>query len=183
MHADGYAGFNGLFGERSRGADGRSPDRERKKADEVACVAHVRRKFVDVHNAQGGAVAEEAIKRIAALYAIEKQARGLPPAERAALRRERAKPLFNDLEQWLDAQLSKISGKTPLAQAIRYALNRLPKARPYLDNGRLELDNNTAERAMASCGAWPKELALRRVPRRRQSHGHRLHPDRDGKAQ
>ena len=134
VHADGYAGFNGLFGP--------------GKADEMACVAHVRRKFVDVYKAQGGAIAEEAIKRIAALYGVEKQARGNSPEQRVVLRQEQAKPLFDDLEQWLGAQLSKISGKTPLAQAIRYALNRLPKARAYLENGILELDNNTVERAM-----------------------------------
>ena len=64
------------------------------------------------------------------------------------MRRELAEPLFDDLEQWLVVQLPKISGKTPLAQAIRYALNRLPKARPYLENGILELDNNSVERAM-----------------------------------
>ena len=134
MHADGYAGFNGLFGH--------------GKADEMACMAHVRRKFVDVYKAQGGAIAEEAIKRIAALYSVEKQARGNAPEERATLRHEQAEPLFDDLEQWLGSQLPKISGKTPLAQAIRYALNRFPKARPYLENGILELDNNSVERAM-----------------------------------
>jgi len=147
VHADGYAGFNGLFGH--------------DKADEMACVAHVRRKFVDVYKAQGGppsrackgmpcraTIAEEAIKRIAALYGVEKQARGKSPTERVALRQTQAQPLFDELEQWLDAQLPKISGKTPLAQAIRYALNRLPKARAYLENGVLELDNNTVERAM-----------------------------------
>lgn len=134
VHADGYAGFNGLFG------DG--------KAGETACMAHVRRKFVDVHQAQGGTIADEAIRRIAALYGVEKEARGKTPTERAALRQEKAKPLFDDLEQWLEAQLPKMSGKTPLAGAIRYALNRLPKARPYLENGVLELDNNTVERAM-----------------------------------
>jgi transposase len=134
VHADGYAGFNGLFG------DG--------KANEMACMAHIRRKFVDVHQAQGGAVAEEAIRRIAALYAVEKEAREKTPTGRAALRQEKAEPLFDDLERWLEAQLPKISGKTPLAGAIRYALNRLPKARPYLQNGRLELDNNAVERAM-----------------------------------
>jgi len=134
VHADGYAGFNGLFG------DG--------KANEMACVAHVRRKFVDVHQAQGGIMAAEAIKRIAALYGVEKEARGKTPIERAVLRQEKAKLLFDDLEQWLEAQLPKISGKTPLASAIRYALSRLPKARPYLQNGQLELDNNTVERAM-----------------------------------
>ncbi len=134
VHADGYAGFNGLFGD--------------DKAVEMACMAHVRRKFVDVHQAQGGVMAGEAIRRIAALYGVEKEARGKTPTERAALRQEKAKPLFDDLEQWLEAQLPKISGKTPLAGAIRYALARLPKARPYLENGSLELDNNTVERAM-----------------------------------
>jgi hypothetical protein len=114
----------------------------------MACMAHVRRKFVDVHASQGSAVAEEAIKRIAALYAVEKQARGCPPADRAALRRDQAMPVFDDLGTWLEDQLPRLSGKTPLAGAIRYALGRLPKARPYLENGILELDNNAVERAM-----------------------------------
>jgi transposase len=134
VHADGYAGFNGVFGE--------------GKASEVACMAHIRRKFVDVFTAQSSAIAEEAIKRIAQLYGVENQARGLSPEGRAALRQENAKPTFDGLEDWLHAQLPKISGKSPLAKAIRYALNRMPKTRPYLDNGFLELDNNTVERAM-----------------------------------
>ena len=134
VHADGYAGFNGVFG-----AD---------KADEMACMAHVRRKFVDVFAAQGSSIAEQAIKRIAQLYAVEKEARGKSSEERVGLRKAKAESVFDDLETWLHAQLPKISGKSPLAQAIRYALNRMPKARPYLDNGFLELDNNTAERAM-----------------------------------
>ncbi len=60
----------------------------------------------------------------------------------------RSKLIFDDLEAWLHAQLPKISGKSPLAQAIRYALGRMPKARPYLENGHLERDNNTGERAV-----------------------------------
>ncbi|WP_133485018.1 IS66 family transposase [Aliiroseovarius marinus] len=134
VHADGYSGFNGLFG------DG--------KADEMACMAHVRRKFVDVFASQGNAIAEEAIRRIAELYAVEKDARGKSPETRVTLRQARATPIFDDLEAWLHAQLPKISGKSPLAQAIRYALGRMPKAWPYLENGHLELDNNTAERAV-----------------------------------
>ena len=134
MHADGYAGFNDVFGT--------------DKASEVACMAHIRRKFVDVFTAQGSAIAEETIKRIAQLYGVEKEVRGQSPEARAALRQDKAKPIFDDLEEWLQAQLPKISGKSPLAKAIRYALNRMPKTRPYLDNGFLELDNNTVERAM-----------------------------------
>jgi len=134
VHADGYSGFNGVFGD--------------EKAREMACMAHVRRKCVDVFASQGNAIAGEAIRRIALLYAVEKEARGKPPAERVALRQSEAKTVFDDLETWLHAQLPKISGKSPLAQAIRYALGRMPKARPYLENGYLELDNNTAERAV-----------------------------------
>ena len=68
--------------------------------------------------------------------------------EALLLRQAKAKPAFDDLEAWLHTQLPKISGKSPLAQAIRYASGRLPKARSYLENGNLELENNTAERAV-----------------------------------
>ena len=84
----------------------------------------------------------------AELYAVEKNVRGKSHDARVALRQSRSKPIFDDLEAWLHAQLPKLSGKSPLAQAIRYALGRMPKARPYLENGHLELDNNTAERAV-----------------------------------
>ena len=134
VHADGYAGFNGLFGE--------------DKAAEQACMVHVRRKFVEVYETQGSAIAKEVIERIADLYGVEKEARGQSPEERAILRQTKAKPVFDDLEDWLQLQLPKISGKTPLAQAIRYALGRMPKARAYLSNGMLELDNNICERSI-----------------------------------
>ena len=103
---------------------------------------------VGVQQSQGSAIAEAAIKRIAKLYAVEKLARGKSPEERVATRQKHAKDIFDDLEDWLQAQLPKISGKSPLAQAIRHALGRLPKARPYLENGVLEADNNSVERAM-----------------------------------
>lgn len=89
MHADGYAGFEDLY---------RSGD-----ICEVACMAHVRRKFVDVHRAQGSAIADEAVKRIAHLYEIEKEARGSPPGLRVELRQAQAKPAFEELEAWLHA--------------------------------------------------------------------------------
>ena len=81
-------------------------------------------------------------------YAVEKAARGSPPDERRRLRQEKAKPVLDDLEAWLHAQLTRISGKSPLAGAIRYALTRMKRLRPYLEHGFLELDNNTAERSM-----------------------------------
>lgn len=134
VHADGYTGFNELFAK--------------DEVHEMACMAHVRRKFVDIFQSQASEIAEEAIKRIAFLYKVEKAARGLPPEERAALRQNRAKPAFDDLEVWLDAQLNRISGKSDLAKAIRYALGRMRKMRGYLENGSLELDNNSAERSI-----------------------------------
>lgn len=134
IHADGYTGFNDLFAK-----DG---------VHEMACMAHVRRKFVDVFQSQGLETAEEAIRRIALLYAVEKAARGKPPEDRVALRQRDAKPVFDDLEIWLAAQLSRISGKSELAKAIRYALGRMKKMRGYLENGFLELDNNCAERSI-----------------------------------
>jgi len=134
MHADGYAGFNDLY---------RSGD-----VHEVACMAHIRRKFTDVFQSERSTVAEEAIRRIAGLYGMEKEARGQPPDERVRRRQAHARPIFDDLETWLHAQLPKISGKSELAKAIRYALTRMRRLRPYLDHGFLEIDNNTAERAM-----------------------------------
>ncbi len=82
-------------------------------------MAHVRRKFVDIHRSQGSSIAEKAIGRIAQLYAVEKEARGTPPDRRAELRRAHANPVFDDLERWLAMQLTAISGKIPLAGAIR----------------------------------------------------------------
>ncbi|MBZ0128291.1 MAG: transposase [Rhodobacteraceae bacterium] len=117
---------------------------------EVACIAHVRRKFGDIHRAQGSAIADEAIRRIAQLYTVEKEARRSPPDRRIEIRQAKAKPDFDDLEIWLHAQLPRISGKSPLATAIRDALTRMARLRPYLDHGILELDSNTAERAMRS---------------------------------
>jgi len=134
MHADGYAGFNDLY---------RSGE-----VHEVACMAHIRRKFTDLYQSEGSVIAEEAIKRIAGLYAVEKAARGHAPDARVRLRQARAKAIFDDLEVWLQAQLPKISDKSDLAKAIRYALTRMKKLRPYLDHGFLELDNNSAERSM-----------------------------------
>lgn len=111
-------------------------------------MAHVRRKFVDAFGSQGNAVAQEAIRRIVELYAVVKEARDKSPGTRVALRQARAKPILDNLETWLHAQMPNISGKSPLVRAIRYVLGRMSEARPYLENGHLELDNNTAGRAV-----------------------------------
>lgn len=134
LHADGYAGYEKLY---SKG-----------KIIEVACMAHIRRKFVDIHKANGSPLAEEAITRIAALYAIEKTIRRQPPDIKLAVRQEHAKPLFEALQKWLPLQLNKIPAKSALAGAIRYAITRLKRLEVYLTDGRLAIDNNPAERCM-----------------------------------
>ncbi|MDE2498568.1 MAG: IS66 family transposase [Alphaproteobacteria bacterium] len=134
LHADGYAGFNALF--------------ETGDIVEAACWAHVRRKFYDVHAANGSPVAKEALDRIGALYGVEDEARGRPPDERRRLRQQRAKPLLDALHAWLAVTKQKLSPKTELAAAIRYALGRWTALCRYADDGRLEIDNNAAERAI-----------------------------------
>ena len=130
----------------------------------MACMAHARRKFVDIFQSQGLEIAEEAIKRIALLYKVEKAAREKPPEERVALRQRDAKPVFDELETWLDAQLNRISGKSELAKAIRYALGRMKKMRGYLTSGSLELDNTSAERSIR-CVALGRKISSLWAPR------------------
>jgi len=134
MHADGYAGFEELYRSGT--------------ISEVACLAHIRRKFFEEAQSKGTPIAAEALTRIAALYAVEAEIRGQPPDQRAATRQSKARPVFEGLITWLQSELPKISGKSDLAKAIRYALTRLPRLEIYLSNGHLEIDNNAAERGM-----------------------------------
>jgi transposase len=134
LHADGYAGFNAIF--------------ERSDVTEAACWAHARRKFFDVHAANGSPLAKKALERIGELYAIEETIKGRPPDERRRCRQEQSAPLIADLKAWLDATLPKLSGKSELAGAMRYALSRWKALSHYLDDGRTSIDNNAAERAM-----------------------------------
>ena len=134
LHADGYAGFNQLF--------------EQGKRFEVACWAHVRRKFYEIHQAQASPLAATALDYIQQLYRVETAIRGKPPDERQRWRRSRAGPILEELFQWLQSTLTQISRKSALAEAIRYALSRWTALTRYRDDGCLEIDNNTAERAL-----------------------------------
>lgn len=131
---DAYGGFDALY------ADG--------KIQEAACWAHVRRKFFDVHKAQGSPLAAEVLKRIGALYGIEEVIRGKPPQERQAVRRAQAMPLLERLHSWLQETLRSLSQKSALAEAIRYALKLWTALMRYADDGRVEIDNNAAERSL-----------------------------------
>lgn len=133
LQADAYAGFGHLYGERIQ---------------EAACWAHARRAFYELHQANNSPIAAEALERIGALYAIEAEIRGRPPAERAGIRQARAGPLLESLREWLRHTLSRLSKKSELAKAIGYALSRWTALTRYRDDGRIEIDNNAAERAL-----------------------------------
>jgi transposase len=116
LHADGYAGFNGLYQPDAPTGDARLV--------EVACWAHSRRKLFEVHAATGSVIAKEALERMAALFKIEAEINGLEPKRRHAVRQERSLPLLADLKDYLTAAFASISRKSSLAGAIRYSLSR-----------------------------------------------------------
>lgn len=114
----------------------------------AACWAHARRKFYEVHEATGSPVAAEALRRIAELYAIETTIRRQPAKARQTARRAKSLPLVRSMKLWLEAELSRIPPRGGLADAIRYALVRWAALSRFLEDGRIELDTNTVERAI-----------------------------------
>ena len=98
--------------------------------------------------AHNSPIAAEAVQRIAALYLIEKEIKGRSADERRAVRAARARPLFDDLRRWLEHALTQLAAKSETAVAIHYALGLWDALARYLDNGRIELDNMIAERAL-----------------------------------
>ena len=104
--------------------------------------------FYEIHQATGSPLAEEALRRIGELYEVEAEIRGRPAEERRAVRQERSKPIVDALHAWLTVQLGRVSGKSTLAEAIRYALRHWQGLVLFLEDGRLELDTNTVERAI-----------------------------------
>jgi transposase len=136
LQVDGYAGFGRLV------ADAGNVTRL------AFCWAHARRKFYDIYAATQSPLAGEALRQIAALYEIEDEIRGQPAEVRRRVRQQRSRPLVEAMQAWLAETLGRISGRSALAQAIRYALNHWSGLILFLDDGRLELDTNTVERAM-----------------------------------
>jgi transposase len=134
LQADAYAGFNQLY--------------ESGTIQEAPCMAHIRRKFYDLMEAHGSPIATEAVQRIGALYAIEEEIRGRPPDERRHIRQARARPLLDFMRQWLQTCLTKLSRKSDTTAAANYALSLWPALVRYCDDGRIEIDNSAAERAL-----------------------------------
>lgn len=111
-------------------------------------MAHVRRKIFDVHAATGSPLAEEALQRIGHLFDIERTVGGQPAEERRRVRQAKARPVLDALADFFDTTLARIPGKSALAAAIRYACARWPALTRYVEDGRLELSNNAAERSI-----------------------------------
>lgn len=138
MQADAYAGYNDLYNE------------ARKPAPiiEAACWSHARRKFYELAAIKKAPIAIEAVRRMDDLFAIERDISGSTAERRLAMRQERSRPLVEDLGAWLREERAKLSSKNPLAKAIRYSLKLWPAMTRFLDDGRVCLSNNAAERAL-----------------------------------
>jgi transposase len=134
LQVDGYGGYKVLA--------------ERGDVRLAFCWSHVRRRFYDLATPGPAPIAAEALVRIAALYRIEEEIRGLSAQERRAIRHERSRPLVEAFESWLRMKLQLISQKGKLAEAIRYALSRWVGLCLFLDDGCIEIDSNTVERSI-----------------------------------
>ena len=137
LQADAYGGWGRLY--------------DSGRVVEAACWAHARRPWWDLYVSTGraeGSVAAQALRRIAALYAVEAEVRGQPPDVRRQHRQARAGPLLEELRTWLASMVGKVSAKSDLAKAIGYTLTRWQALTRYRDDGRIEIDNNAAERAL-----------------------------------
>lgn len=133
LQADAYGGYDGLYLPGG--------------ATEVACWAHARRKFVDAE-ATDPVLAQEALDRIRQLFRIEEEAKELSDEVRRAVRQEQARPLLEAFKAWCDLAETQVLPKGPLGKAIIYAKNQWPALTRYLEDGRLALSNNAAERAL-----------------------------------
>ena len=138
MQADAYAGFSRLYKANRKGGP----------IIEAACWAHGRRKFFDLARLTKAPVAAEAVKRIDVLFAIEREINGLAPHERLRVRQERSRPLIVELEAWLLEQRAKLSKNNDTTKAINYCLSRWDAFTRFLDDGRLCMSNNAAEREL-----------------------------------
>lgn len=134
LQADAYAGYEDLY--------------RSGRAIEVACWGHARRKIFDLHQTQASAVTTELLERIGGLFAVEEKVRGQPPDVRRVARQSQSKPQLAELKARMEEIRAKLSAKSGLAIAISYALKRWPALTRYLDDGRLEIDNLVAERAL-----------------------------------
>jgi transposase len=152
LQADAYAGYNRLY----------APDRQPGPITDALCWAHGRRKFFVLADIAAGAakgrhgknapaispLALEAVKRIDAVFDLERDINGKPPDDRLAARKEHIAPLVAELEAWMRAERARVSGKSEIGKAMDYMLKRWDGFTRFLHDGRICLTNNAAERAL-----------------------------------
>ena len=138
LQADAFAGFNALY----------EPSRQPGPITEAACWSHGRRKFFVLADLAKAPLALEAVRRIDALFDVERTLNGLPEARRLALRQEHAAPLVRELAAWLRCERARLSRHNDVAKAMDYLLKRWPAFTHFLDDGKICLTNNAAERAL-----------------------------------
>jgi len=153
IHADGYAGYEAL----TRGPAPPGGPATQKIAH-AACWAHARRKLYDAHEKTRSPIAAEGLRRIGALYDIEREIGGLSPERRLAIRQERSVPLLADLRGWMETERRRLSSKSELAKALQYALGRWAALARFTFDGRLAIDNNAAERALRGIAVTRKNF-------------------------
>ncbi len=140
LHADAFAGFNKLYDP--------DPQTGQPRLIEVACWAHARRELFDEHANTKSPAAREALEQMGAIFATEREINGQPPEARLAVRQARIVPLLTALKDFYETTLNRISRKGTLAAAIRYRTNRWAALTIFTTDGRLEMTNNAAERAI-----------------------------------
>ena len=143
LQADGYKGYAKLY---EAGTDGK------RRFREASCWAHWRRDFHDIWTSNKSEIAREALDRIGALYDIEREVAGQPADIRLAVRQKHSKEKVEAFRVWAEAQLTRIPGKSDLAGAFRYGLSRWSSFCLFLEDGRVAIDNNAAERALRPIG-------------------------------
>ena len=117
---------------------------------EAACWAHGRRKFFSLAELGKAPLAVEAVRRIDAIFALEREINGGSAAQRLAVRQEQAAPLVDDLERWMRGERGRLSRHSEVAKAMDYMLKRWVAFRGFVDDGRVCMTNNAAERSLRS---------------------------------
>jgi transposase len=149
LQADAFTGYDALY---------RPEPGKPARILPAACWAHARRALFEAHESTKSPIAEEALRRIQALYAIEAEIHGRSAADRQAERQARSKPVLTDLKTWLEVQRRRASGKTLVGKALSYALNRWEALTRFADDGRLAIDNNAAERLLRGIAVTRKNF-------------------------
>jgi len=138
LQADAYAGYNDLY----------APTRKPGPVIEAGCSAHARRKFFELAELAKAPLAAEAVRRIDAIFAIERDINTTPPDQRRAARTEQSAPLVDDLQAWMRQTRVKLARQNDVGRAMDYMLKRMPSFTRFLEDGRICLTNNAAERAV-----------------------------------